>query len=278
MGNVPDRGGAAEADRRAVRGADGGALPRRHRERRAPRRVRLPDRPGHPGRTGARPRPVAAPPLCSPDGSSESAGGHHVSITHSIDDDGIAEVVMDNPPVNALHRRRLVRAGRRRSRALGDDPDGPGRRAAGRGPGLQRRRRHQGDAGDRGLRRPDRRQPGLLRRLRRRLRVRGAGDRRRARVLPRRRHRPRRQRRRHRRLRRRHLRAARGRPRRARRRHPPGPAGAPAQDAGDGLHVGHRDRGRAAPLRLGAAGRAARRAPRARRSRSPRRSRRRARR
>ena len=32
--------------------------------------------------------------------------------THTITD-GIAEVVMDNPPVNALDRRRLVRAGRR---------------------------------------------------------------------------------------------------------------------------------------------------------------------
>ena len=37
--------------------------------------------------------------------------------------------------------------------------------------------------------------------------------------------------------RRRHLRPARGRPRRARRGHPPRPARAPAQDAGDGLHV-----------------------------------------
>ncbi len=44
--------------------------------------------------------------------------------------------------------------------------------------------------------------------------------------------------------------------RRARRRDPPGPAGAAAQDAGHGLHVGHRDGGRAAPLRIGAGGRA----------------------
>ena len=57
-------------------------------------------------------------------------------------------------------------------------------------------------------------------------------------------------------VRRRHLRAARGRPGRARRRHPPGPARAAAQDAGDGLHVGHGHRRRAAPLRLGARGRA----------------------
>ena len=93
----------------------------------------------------------------------------------------------------------------------------------------------------RGLRRADRRQPGLLRGLRRRLRVRGAGDRRGARLLPRRRHRPGRQRRHHRRQRRRHLRPPRGRPRRARRRHAPGPARAPAQDAGDGLHGDHCD-------------------------------------
>ena len=53
---------------------------------------------------------------------------------------------------------------------------------------------------------------------------------------------------------RRHLRPARGRPRRARRRHPPGPPRAAAQDAGDGLHVGHGHRRRAAPLRLGARG------------------------
>ena len=70
------------------------------------------------------------------------------------------------------------------------------------------------------------------------------------------------QRRRHRRRRRRHLRAPRGRPRRARCRHPPEPAGAPAQDAGDGVHVGHRHRPGAAPLRLGALGGARRRAAR----------------
>ena len=44
--------------------------------------------------------------------------------------------------------------------------------------------------------------------------------------------------------------------------HPPGPARAPAQDAGDGLHGGDRHRRRAARLRLGAPGRAARRAAR----------------
>ena len=47
--------------------------------------------------------------------------------------------------------------------------------------------------------------------------------------------------------RRRDLRPARGRPGRARRGDAPGPARAAAPDAGDGLHVGHRDRGRAAP-------------------------------
>ena len=82
------------------------------------------------------------------------------------------------------------------------------------------------------------------------------------RLLRRRRHRPRRQRRHRDRQRRRLLRAPRGRPRRAGRGHPPGAAGAPAQDAGDGLHRRHRHRGRAARLRLGPAGRAARRAAR----------------
>ena len=92
------------------------------------------------------------------------------------------------------------------------------------------------------------------------------------RLLPRRRHRPRRQRRRHRGRRRRHLRPARGGPRRPRRGDPPEPARPAAQDAGDGLHVGHRDRAGAAPLRLGAAGRPPGRAPRPRRWRWPPRS------
>ena len=82
------------------------------------------------------------------------------------------------------------------------------------------------------------------------------GDRRRPRLLPRRGHRPGRQRRHHHRLRRRHLRPARGGPGRARGGHPPGPPGAPAQDAGDGLHLG-RGHGRgAAPLRQRPPGRA----------------------
>ena len=174
-------------------------------------------------------------------------------ITTSIDDAGIAEVVMDNPPVNALTVAGWFELADT-VRALGDDPavrvvvlraEGRGFNA---GVDIKEMQAH------RGLRRPRRRQPGLLRRLRRRLRVRGAGDRRRPRLLPRRRHRPRRQRRRHRRRRRRHVRPARGRPGRARRRHPPVPPGAPAQDAGDGVHVGHRDGGRAARVRLGAAG------------------------
>ena len=121
-----------------------------------------------------------------------------MGISHTVDGDGIAEVVMDNPPVNALtvagwfELADTVRGPRRR-------PARPRRDPAGRGQGLQRRRRHQGDAAHRGLRRPRRRQPRLLRRLRRRVRVRGAGHRRRPRLLPRRRHRPRRQRRHHRR-------------------------------------------------------------------------------
>ena len=147
---------------------------------------------------------------------------------------------MDNPPVNALTVAGWFDLADLLG-ALGRDPAGARRGAAGRGPRLQRRRRHQGDAGHRGLRRPHRRQPGLLRRLRRRLRLPGARRGRRQRLLPRGRHRPGRQRRRHRRRRRRHLRAARGRPRGAGRRHPPQPPRPPAQDAGDGVHVGHRD-------------------------------------
>ena len=159
---------------------------------------------------------------------------------------------MDNPPVNALTVAGWFELADV-IRGLGDDPAVRVvvLRAEGRGfnAGVDIKEMQS----DRGLRRPDRRQPGLLRRLRRGVRVRGPGDRRGQRLLPRRRHRPGRQRRRHRRRRRRHLRPARGRPRRARRGHPPGPARAAAQDAGDGLHVGHRDGGRAAPLRLGAA-------------------------
>ena len=155
-------------------------------------------------------------------------------------------------------RRRLVRPGRPGRARLGEDPAVRVvvLRAEGRGfnAGVDIKEMQATE----GFERPDRGQPGLLRGLRRRLRVRGAGDRRGQRLLPGRRHRPGRQRRRHRGHRRRHLRPARGRPRRARRGHPPGPAGAPAQDAGHGLHVGHRHRRRAAPLRLGARGRARR--------------------
>ena len=45
-----------------------------------------------------------------------------MTISCTVDGDGIAEVVMDRPPVNALDRRRLVRARRHRCAALGDDP------------------------------------------------------------------------------------------------------------------------------------------------------------
>ena len=165
---------------------------------------------------------------------------------------GIAEVVIDHPPVNALDvagwfalADALIAAG------PGPDNRVVILRAEGRGfcagvdiKEIQRR----------GRRGADRRQPRLLRRLRRRLRVRGAGHRRRPRILPRRRHRPGRQRRHRGRLRRRHLRAARGGPRGARCGHPPVAAGAPAPDALDGLHgqAGHGRR--AATLRLGARG------------------------
>ena len=70
------------------------------------------------------------------------------------------------------------------------------------------------------------------------------------RLLRRWRHRPHRQRRHRDRQRRRLLRAPRGRPRRPGRGDAPGPTGAPTQDAGDGLHRRHRHRGRAPRLRL----------------------------
>ena len=175
--------------------------------------------------------------------------------TPTVHPDGIAEVVMDNPPVNALtvagwfELADIVRA-------LGEDPavrvvvlraEGRGFNA---GVDIKEMQATEGfDAligANRGC------FAAFAAVYECAVPVIAAVQR----VLPRRRHRPRRQRRHHRRLRRRHLRAARGRPGRARRGHPPGPPRAAAQDAGDGVHVGDRDRGRAAPLRLGAAGRA----------------------
>ena len=96
-----------------------------------------------------------------------------MGITQVVDADGIAEIVMDNPPVNALTVAGWFELADTLT-AAGRDPEVRVVVLRGRGPRLQRRRRHQGDAEHRGLRRPHRRQPGLLRRLRRGLRVRGA--------------------------------------------------------------------------------------------------------
>ena len=163
--------------------------------------------------------------------------------------DGIAEVVIDHPPVNALDvagwfelADALIAVGRvptNRVAVL---------RATGRGFCAGVDIKEINAKGDEAL---VGREPGLRRRLRRRLRLRGPGHRRRAGLLPRRRHRAGRQRRHGHRLRGRHLRAARGRPRRARRRHPPGPAGPPARHAQNGLHGQAHHRRRAGVLRLG---------------------------
>ena len=143
------------------------------------------------------------------------------------------------PAGQRADRAGLVRP-RRRPRRGRPRPGHPGRRAPRRGPRLQRRRRHQGDAaaptGFDALIGANR---GLLRGVQGGLRVRGPGDRRGPRLLPRRRRRPGRQRRLHRGQRRRLLRRPRGRPRRARRGHPPGPAGAAAPDAHALLHRPH---------------------------------------
>ncbi len=162
-------------------------------------------------------------------------------------------------PGQRADRAGLVRRGRRAGRGE-RGPGDQGRGAARRGARLQRRRGHQGDAAHQRLRGADRRQQGLLRGVQGGLRVRGPGDRRRQRLLPRRRGRAGRQRGLHRGQRRRLLRRARGRPRRARRRHAPGPAGAAAPDADALLHRPHDHRAAAGPARQRARGGAARRA------------------
>ena len=58
-----------------------------------------------------------------PDGPSGLGTLLAVGITSTVDERGIAEVVMDNPPVNALDRRRLVRAGRHHHAASASDPE-----------------------------------------------------------------------------------------------------------------------------------------------------------
>ena len=161
-----------------------------------------------------------------------------MAVTSELRPDGIRVVTMDAPPVNAL----TVQGWFDVAGALDEasaDLGHQGGRAACRGPRLQRRRRHQGDAAHHRLRRPDRCEPRLLRGVQGGLRVRGAGDRRGQRPLPRRRRRPGRQRRLHRGQRRRLLRRAGGGPGCARRGHPPGPAGAAAPDAHPLLHRPH---------------------------------------
>ena len=99
-----------------------------------------------------------------------------LGISHTIDDAGIAEVVMDNPPVNALTVAGWFELADTIT-ALGDDPNVRVvvLRAEGRGfnAGVDIKEMQA----DRGLRRTDRREPGLLRRLRGGLRLQGAGDR-----------------------------------------------------------------------------------------------------
>ena len=73
-------------------------------------------------------------------------------ITHTVSD-GIAEVVMDNPPVNALTVAGWFELADVIT-ALGDDPRVRVVVLRAEGRGLQRRRRHQGDAGHRGLSTP----------------------------------------------------------------------------------------------------------------------------
>ena len=147
----------------------------------------------------------------------------------------IATVTIDNPPVNALPVAgwfELADA----LRAAGRDPDVRVVILQAEGKGFQAGVDIKELAADPTQREPRRGQPRLLRGVRRGLRLRGAGDRGRARLLPRRRRRARGQRRHRRRLRRRDLRPARGRPRRARRRDAPRPLRAAAQAARDVLH------------------------------------------
>ncbi len=156
----------------------------------------------------------------------------HVNRT----DTGVIELVMDNPPVNALNIADTY--------ALADlldgckrDDTGPRSHPDRHRAGLLRRCRHQGDAGPRGQRGHPRGQRRLLRGLPRRLRVRRAGHRRRQRLLPRHRHRTGRQRRHRHRGRGCGLRAARGRQRCARCAHAPAAARAPTAGTPHALHL-----------------------------------------
>ena len=158
---------------------------------------------------------------------------------------GIAEVVIDHPPVNALDVEGWF--------ALADAVTAAGKerenrvvvvRAEGRGFCAGVDIKEIQAVGDSAL---DRREPRLLRSIRGGVRLRGAGDRRRARILPRGWHRHRRQRGHRGRLRGRDVRSPRGRPRRARRGDPPVATRPPAPDAIDGVHRAAGDRGGAPP-------------------------------
>ena len=174
----------------------------------------------------------------------------------------VAIVTIDNPPVNALpvagwfQLADALARGRSRSRRARRDPPR-------RGQGLPGRRRHQG-----ARRRPDRTQSligvnrGCYEAFAAVYDCEVPGHRRGAGLLPRRRHRARRQRRHRRRVRRRHVRRPRGRPGRARHRDAPRPLRAAAQAARDVLHGRDDHRRRAARVRHGRTGRAARAAPR----------------
>ena len=164
---------------------------------------------------------------------------------------GIAEVVIDFPPVNALPVQGWYDLAAAVAAAGADESTRAViLAAAGRGfcAGVDIKEMQRTSCRGR-ARGPARRQPGLRGRVRRGLRLPGAGDRRGARLLPGRRRRPGRQRGHRDRRRGRDVRAARGRPGRAGRGHAPGPAGAAAADARHGLHLPDRHRAAAARLR-----------------------------
>ena len=116
-----------------------------------------------------------------------------MSIMQSIEN-GVAEVVMHHPPVNALTVGDTW-AICDTFRELSPQPRASGGHSHGRGQGLQRGDRHQGDAERRRLRAPARLRRGLLRDFQGHLRDAGAGDRGRERFLHGARDRARRQRR-----------------------------------------------------------------------------------
>ena len=173
-----------------------------------------------------------------------------MGISHQLAD-GIAEVVIDVPPVNALASKGWFELADVVTQ-LGKDPDCRVLilRAEGRGfcAGIDIKE-VQADPGtiiDVNQR--------LRGRVRCRVRLRGAGDRGRSRVLPRRRDRPCWERRHRGRLERRDVWAAGGGSRRARCGHASGAARAAASDAGHGVHGGARDRGGVAAVRDSACG------------------------